>query len=309
IARVGPEDAPTLLLDSHLDTVPPGAGWTREPHHVDREDGRVYGLGSNDAKASVAAMMATIAAFDPGRAKRRLVVALVADEETGGRGTEIVLPHLAARGERIDAAFVGEPTGLDLATAQKGLMILELVREGAPRHAAHPGEGNPIVDLARDLIALEAVDRGPEHPDLGRTRITPTVLAAGEAKNRVPAEARAVIDVRSVPGEGHEALVARLRDAVGGDLRIRSSRLEASFTPEDAAIVRAARRVRPEARVYGSPTMSDMVFLRGVPVVKCGPGRSERSHTADEFVLESEIIAGADFYARAARAFFEEIEG
>ena len=299
---------PLLLFDTHLDTVPPAAGWTREPWDTQSIDGRVYGLGANDAKASVAAMTAAFLAFREADLPFTLALALVEGEETRGIGTEAVLAELARRGTPPTAAVIGEPTGLDLAVAQKGLMLLELVARGDACHAANAaalGAKNAARGLAHDLVALERVDFGAPHPRLGAITVEPTQLRAGTARNVVPGEAAAVLDVRTTPALDRREIVARIGLAVAGEVRVLSDRLLPRETAESAPLVEAARRARPEARLCGSPTLSDMVFMEGIPAVKCGPGKSERSHTPDEFVLESEIVDGARFYTRLVRAYAE----
>ncbi|HVT58808.1 MAG TPA: M20/M25/M40 family metallo-hydrolase [Thermoanaerobaculia bacterium] len=299
---------PLLLFDTHLDTVPPAAGWSRDPWAVEAVDGRVYGLGANDAKASVAAMVAAFVAFAEAELPFTLALALVEGEETRGSGTEAVLAELRRQGRAPAAAVVGEPTGLDLAVAQKGLLVLELVAEGDACHAANAallGARNAARRLARDLVALEELDFGPPHERLGPITLEPTQLQAGTARNVVPGEATAVLDVRTTPALPGREVVARVERAVRSEVRVLSDRLQPRETPEDSLLVEAARRARPQSRLFGSPTLSDLVFMGGIPAIKCGPGRSERSHTADEFVLESEVLEGARFYTRLVGAFAE----
>jgi acetylornithine deacetylase len=300
--------APLLLFDTHLDTVPPAPGWSRDPWQAEASEGRVCGLGANDAKAAVAAMIAAFLIFQEVELPFTLALALVEGEETRGTGTEAVLAELARRGRPPTAAVVGEPTGLDLAVAQKGLMVLELVAEGQACHAAHAarlGARNAARHLARDLVALEAVDFGPPHPRLGPITLEPTQLRAGTARNVLPGEASAVLDVRTTPALPASEVVARVRRMVGGRVEVLSDRLLPRETPADSPLVGAARRARPESRLIGSPTLSDLVFMAGIPALKCGPGRSERSHTPDEYVLESEILEGARFYSRLIGNFAE----
>lgn len=299
---------PVLLLDTHLDTVPPVPGWTRDPWDVESIDGKVYGLGSNDAKASVAAMVAAFLAFREADLPFTLALALAEAEETRGTGTEAALAELARRGTPPVAAVVGEPTGLDIAVAQKGLLILELVARGDACHAAHAsalGARNAARRLAHDLVALEGVDFGPAHPRLGPVTLEPTQIQAGTARNVVPGEARAVLDVRITPALKGREVVERIERAVSGEIRVLSDRLVPRETDQAEPLVEAARRARPEARLYGSATLSDMVFMEGIPAFKCGPGQTERSHTPDEFVLEEEILDGARFYTRLVRAYAE----
>jgi acetylornithine deacetylase len=299
---------PLLLLDTHLDTVPPASGWTRDPWGVESVDGRVYGLGANDAKAAVTAMTVAFLAFREADLPFTLALALVEGEETRGTGTEAVLAELARRGTPPHAALVGEPTGLDVAVAQKGLMVLELIAHGDACHAAHAaalGAKNAARRLAHDLVALERVDFGAPHPRLGPITLEPTQLRAGTARNVVPGEAVALLDVRTTPALGRREVVERIERMVKGEVRVLSDRLLPRETAESEPLVAAALQARPEARLFGSSTLSDLVFMEGIPALKCGPGRTERSHTPDEFVLESEILDGARFYTRFVRAYAE----
>ncbi len=313
VARAG--EGPTLLFNSHLDTVPPGEGWTCDPWCMIEVKGRLHGLGANDAKASAAAMLAAFLDFHGTRASERagaVTLMLVCEEETGGAGTELVWPHLRSRGEIPAAVVVGEPTGLDVAIAQKGMLVLELVAHGDPCHSAHAralGARNPIETIARDILRLEDLDLGPGHGELGPTTCTPTVLGAGEARNRVPGEARVVLDLRTVPGESHAETVARVRAVVESEVRVLSDRLEPSACETEAPVVLAARIARPETRCFGSRTMSDLVFFRGVDAIKIGPGETERSHTVDEYVRADELIEGAHFYRRLIDAFSATMQG
>lgn len=303
IARKG--SGPLVLLCSHLDTVPANDGWTREPWEVVDEDGRIYGLGSNDAKASVAAMIAAYEAF-PEDAGLSVALLLAAFEETGGDGVELAWPQLRDAGWSPAGVVVGEPTGLDIAVAQKGMLFLELHAHGDACHSANAtalGAVNPIATLAKDLVALDGLELGPTDPDLGSTTLQPTVLRAGEARNQVPATAFCHLDLRTVPSTPHADLVQRVQAAVSAEVRVRSDRLIPTRCEPDAAILAAARKARPSSRTYGSPTMSDMVFFDGFPAIKCGPGQSARSHRPDEFVLRSELEEGAAFYQALLHAF------
>ncbi|HEX9799243.1 MAG TPA: M20/M25/M40 family metallo-hydrolase [Thermoanaerobaculia bacterium] len=304
-------EGPLVLFDTHLDTVPPAEGWTRAPFAATVEGDRVFGLGAGDAKAAAVAMAAAFLALAGERLGVTLGLALVAEEETTGRGTADVLARLARDRRPIAAAVVGEPTGLDFAVAQKGLLVLELVAHGRAAHAAHAravGAPNAATLLARDLAALADFDLGPEHPALGAATLEPTVVRAGEARNAVPATATAVLDVRTTPATPPAALVERLRAAVAGELVVVSDRLAPRATPQDAPLLAAARAARPAAREYGSATLSDWALLPAeVPAIKVGPGRSERSHAPDEFVLASEVLEGAAFFEALARRLAREL--
>ncbi len=297
-------DGPLLCLNSHLDTVPASTAWKRPPHEPAEEDGRIYGLGSNDAKASVAAMIAALLRIaqhpSPGV---RVLLALVAGEEVGGKGTEALLPLLQERGLMPDAVIVGEPTGLDIVTSQKGLMVLELVARGQACHAAHArslNAPNPIFILASDLHALERIELPDPDSELGAITVEPTVLSAGSARNMVPNEATCILDVRTNPEPSPAAIAALLQNAVQSEVRVLSDRLRPCSVDRNDPIVLAARHARPEANLTTSRGVSDWVFFKGIPGIKAGPGRTERSHTPDEFVLASEVIEAADFYERTA---------
>lgn len=298
-------EGPFVLFNTHLDTVPPQEGWSADPWTPHVAEGRVIGLGANDAKASAAAMMAAFVALAHEPLPFGLALALVEGEETRSLGTQQVLAHLAATGRELSAAVVGEPTGLEVAVAQKGLLVLELTARGEACHAAHAarlGAKNAARLLARDLVALEGLDLKPAHPVLGPTTLEPTVVRAGEARNAVPATATAILDGRTTPALDPEEVVARVRRTVAGEVRVLSSRLKPRDIALDAAPVRAALLARPGATTFGSATLSDWSLLDGVPAIKCGPGETERSHTADEFVCEHEILAGARFYRDWVRA-------
>jgi acetylornithine deacetylase len=292
---------PLVVLNSHVDTVPASPGWSRNPLAAEVDEGAVFGLGANDAKASVAALTAGFLAALEHNLPYVVALTLVRGEETRSVGTAEVLEEFSRRGLAPAMAVVGEPTGLDLAVAQKGLLVLELVARGEAAHAAHAralGARNAIVSLARDLAAIAALPAGPLDPYLGRSTVEPTIVSGGTARNVVPAEARAILDCRTVPVEAPEALLARLRAAVEGELVVLSDRLVPVASDPASPLVAAARRARPAARLYGSATLSDLTFFRGIPALKAGPGRSERSHRPDELVLESEVVEGAAFYER-----------
>lgn len=306
IARAG--SGPRIVLCSHLDTVPATDAWTRDPWAADRDGERIYGLGSNDAKASVAAMVYAFLHVLENGGPCEVALLLVPEEETGGKGAELSWPHLREQGFAEASVIVGEPTNLDVATSQKGLLILELTATGDACHSANAaavGARNAVRELARDVVALGAVDLGAPHPQLGPTTLEPTVTSAGERRNMIPDRATTWLDVRTVPGVAHADIIAAVRARVEGDVRVHSDRLQPCECPDDAAVIAAAKLARPDGRTYGSRTMSDMVWFSDVPAIKCGPGRTERSHTADEFVLESEIVDGYAFYAGAIRRFAE----
>jgi acetylornithine deacetylase len=300
----GPAAGPGLALVSHLDVVPPGAGWTRDPFTPAVEGTRLFGRGSGDAKASVAAMLCAAADLhQSGLRAGRVVVILGYGEETRNTTME---QAVAVAGE-IHGAVVGEPTNLEPATAQRGLMMVDLVAEGDQRHAGYAAsEGdfrNATLVLARDLLRLDGLFDGRVHPILGRTTATPTMLEAGVSRNVTPPVARAILDVRSTPDWTHEEIADLLRARLESRVEVTSSRLVPCETPAGSRLLGAAKRVRPQATQFGSATCSDWVFLRHVDTIKCGPGTSRRSHTADEYVDLPEVTEARRFYADLARAY------
>lgn len=302
VVRVrGAAPGPTLLLNSHLDTVPRKDGWSRDPWTPAIEDGRLYGLGSNDAKASVAAMAcATVQLARAGLARGELVFAATAMEEVGGGGLEVIRGELGD----LDAALVGEPTSLQPAVAQGGLLIVEGTAHGRTAHAARPEEGlNALVAAAHDVLAIDALVLERHHPFLGRSTANVTVLAGGERHNVIPDRCDYTVDVRYTPSYSPEELLARLDTLTRSELRVRSNRLRPVETALDSPIVTAMLAVRPDLSPFGSPTMSDWVHLQGIDTIKIGPGDSVRSHTPDEWVAVDDVIAAVELYTRTAQKF------
>jgi acetylornithine deacetylase len=296
---------PTLAYVSHLDVVPPGAGWTRDPFVPAIEGGRLYGRGSGDAKASVAAMLyaAKDVVDQGGMDSGRLMILLGFNEETKNTTMSVIAEQVGD----IDAAVIGEPTSLDIAIAQRGLMMVDLLAQGDQRHAAYAsGDGdftNASLVLARDLLKLEDLFARRSHSVLGRATATVTMLEAGVSRNVTPPVARAVIDVRSTPDWTHEELAEELRQALSSDVVVTSRRLVPCQTPAGSRLLATASRLRPDARHFGSPTCSDWVFFREFDAFKCGPGMSRRSHTADEYVDVPEVMAARAFYGELVRAY------
>jgi acetylornithine deacetylase len=294
-------EGPLLLLNSHTDTVPVGAGWSRDPLG-DLDGGRLYGRGSNDAKGCVVTMLqGAVAAFKAEAPKGRVLLAFSCEEEVLGQGLEKLLPSLP----RPDAAVVGEPTGLSPAVAQKGLLLLEITASGRSAHAAWGGGVNAVEEAARDVLALARLAVPGEHPVLGRTSLAVTQISGGERHNVIPDSCKLVVDIRTVPGVPPEDIVALVERTVGGKVRVRSNRLHSVETDPSHPIVKAALAAHPAGAAYGSPTLSDWVFLKGIPTVKAGPGDSRRSHTPDEYIEAAELEAGVAFYESLIRRYFE----
>lgn len=282
---------PTVLLNSHHDTVRPNAGYTRDPFSPDMEGGLLYGLGSNDAGASVVSLLAAFREFYSRRPLRfNLCMAVTAEEEVSGRGgIESLLPLLGD----IDLAIVGEPTGMNPAIAERGLMVVDCICRGRGGHAARCEGDNAIYK------ALDGIDRIRRHrfdrtsPYLGDTIMTVTVINAGTQHNVVPAECRYTVDVRMTERYTHEELLETIGGLCGGEAVARSMRLRPSHISESHPFVRYAvsRGLVP----FGSPTLSDQALIPA-PSVKIGPGESARSHSADEYVRIEEIREAIETY-------------
>lgn len=293
-------EGPRFLLCSHLDTVPVGQGWTCDPYAARWDGQRLTGRGANDAKASVAAMLTALARLRSGpRLPGTVQVVLTEGEETRNIGMTRALEHLGPP----DGAVIGEPTGLEVVRAQSGLAVLRATWGGRSCHAAHVARvehENALHVAAGDLAGGPAWSELPgQHGLLGASTVVATVLHAGERHNVVPDRAEALLDVRLTPRHDAEAARRFVQDRLPrAAVEVHSARLAPFETAADHPLVRAALRVTGHEVALGSSTLSDMALLQGVPAVKCGPGRTERSHTPDEFVLRDEVLAGADAYAR-----------
>ncbi len=311
LARVELGPGPSLLLHSHLDTVPAGPSWSADPFAAEWQGERLVGLGANDAKCSAAGMMLAAAELARTRAGRgTLLVALCACEETTNAGMREVLAHVG----RPDGAVTGEPTGLEVVRAQAGLAVLVARWRGTSCHAAHVARvehRNALLAAARDLAEFpQALTLAGEHPLLGPSTIAATVLRAGERHNLVPDQAELLLDARlAPPHDAAECLELLARRWPQAELSLRSDRLRPVETAAEHPLVRCALEAAGKQRPIGSSTMSDMALLPGVPAVKCGPGETARSHTPDEFVLRAEVEAGARFYARIAPAALAALHG
>ncbi len=295
-----------LLLNSHLDVVPPSAEMPHGAFDAYEENGILWGRGTVDAKASGAAMLAALIAlkkqgFEPKNGT--LMVALTACEETGGQynGLEALRPHLPP----VRAALVGEPTEMQPCTAQKGLLILKCEARGQTAHAAraHLGD-NAILKAARDLVTLGSFAFDRHDPLLGAPTVTPTVVSGGTASNVVPDRCGFTLDIRSTPAYTHDELIALFDRALESDVHVHSKRIVPVRTDHDARIVQACQQALPDATPFGSPTTCDWIFLSDVPTVKIGPGPSERSHTPHEHIALADVEAAARGYEAIVRAYF-----
>lgn len=295
-----------LLLNTHLDVVPPSTDHPYDPFDPVEVDGRIYGRGTVDAKASGAAMTTALLALaragwsPPGG---QVIVALTTCEETGGsyNGLEALRPHLPP----LNAALVGEPTELQPCVAQKGLLILTCVAHGRTAHAAraHLGD-NAVFRAARDLARLEPFVFEREDPFLGHPTLTVTTIEGGSARNVVPDQCTFTLDIRTTPAYDHDEIVSLLAGQLESEVRVHSKRIVPVSTDPSERIVRACVDAVPGAQPFGSPTASDWIFLKDVPTVKIGPGPSQRSHTAQEFIEVAELHRAVEVYQAIIRNYF-----
>lgn len=298
LARTGRAGGPRFLLCSHLDTVPVGEGWTRDPLSGVWSGDRLYGRGANDAKASVATMICAFLQFLGSDLPGELWLGLTECEETNNRGMAALLEHAGAP----DGAVIGEPTGLDVVRAQSGLAVLKAQWSGSSCHAAHVARvehRNALLAAVRDAASLpDYLLLSDAHPLLGKSTVVATQLASGTRHNVVPDAAEMVFDARLAPPHSAAEVAALLRERLpAAAISIRSERLRPFETPAEHPLVAAALATAGRGEASGSSTLSDMALLQGVPAIKCGPGLTARSHTPDEFVTLPELEAGAAFYS------------
>lgn len=290
----------TVLLNSHHDTVRPASGYTRDPFTPTIENGCLYGLGSNDAGASAVSLASVFCELIRKPLPYNLILAITAEEEvTGEKGVRAMLPHLADHGYRIDMGIVGEPTSLQPAIAERGLVVLDCKAHGKSGHAAR-GEGvNALYKALDDIDTLRYLRFEKESEILGPISVTVTQINAGKQHNVVPDECNFVVDVRTTDAYTNEETVEIIRNSISSEATPRSTRLRACVINPEHPLVQICKELGLVPFV--SPTMSDMAVMNSFPTLKIGPGDSSRSHTADEFIRIDEITAGINTYMNILR--------
>ena len=284
---------PTILLNSHHDTVKPNLGYTRDPFDAKMEDGKLYGLGSNDAGGCLVSLMATFLYFyNTENLDYNLCLAATAEEEISGvNGIELIVPELG----KLDFAIVGEPTQMQLAIAERGLMVLDCTAHGRSGHAAREEGDNAIYKALPDIEWFHTF-RFPKVSDIsGPVKMSVTIINAGSQHNVVPATCNFTVDVRVTDAYQNEEVLEIIRSHVTCDVTPRSIRLKPSKIDKNHPIVQAG--ISLGKTTYGSPTTSDQSLL-DIPSLKMGPGDSARSHIADEYIYVDEIREGIDLYIR-----------
>lgn len=288
---------PTLMLNSHHDTVRPAASWTRDPFEPTIAEGKLYGLGSNDAGASgVALASAFVSLKDDPTLPFNLIFAITAAEEVMGEyGMRTFLPHLAELSMTPDMVLVGEPTSMQPAIAERGLLVFDAVTEGKSGHAARNEGVNAIYRSMEDIVRLRDFSTPCVSEVLGPIKVSVTMINAGTQHNVVPDKCSYVVDVRTTDAYSNEETVELIRKAVKwSTLTPRSTRVHASVIAESHPLVKAA--VALDRETFVSPTTSDMALMHDIPSLKMGPGESSRSHTADEFILIDELNEALHLY-------------
>lgn len=287
VAQNHPENAPTILLNSHHDTVKPSLGWDTDPFKPIEKDGKIIGLGSNDAGGSVVSLLATFLYLNSlPSLPYKLIVAITAEEEISGQnGIASILEDLG----KIDLGIVGEPTGMNMAIAEKGLMVLDCTVYGRTGHAARNEGENAIYKAMTDIEWFRNYKFEKESPVLGPIKMTVTQINAGTQHNVVPDLCSFVVDVRTTECYTNAEIVEIIQGKVGAEVKPRSTRLNASGIALDHPIVQKGLKMGME--YYGSPTLSDQALMP-FTTIKIGPGQSARSHTPNEYIMVDEVREG-----------------
>ncbi|MBY0244260.1 MAG: M20 family metallo-hydrolase [Sphingobacteriaceae bacterium] len=282
---------PTILLNSHHDTVKPNPGYTRNPFTPTVEDGKLFGLGSNDAGGCLVSLISTFLYFyNQKDLNYNLCLAATAEEEISGtNGIELILPELG----ELDFAIVGEPTEMNLAIAEKGLMVVDCVAHGKAGHAAREEGENAIYKALKDIEWFRNYQFPKISKSFGAVKMSVTIINAGSQHNVVPATCNFTVDIRVTDAYTNEEVIEIIRQHVSCEVIPRSTRLKPSSIPIHHPIVQAG--IALGKTTYGSPTTSDQALLN-IPSLKMGPGFSGRSHMADEYIFIKEIETGIEDY-------------
>ena len=285
------EKKPTVLLNSHHDTVKPNKAYANNPFEAEIKDGKLFGLGSNDAGGCLVSLLSLfVYYYKQENLKYNLIIAASAEEESSGpNGLNSLLAELPS----IDFAVVGEPTQMQLAVAEKGLLVIDAYAPGVAGHAAHENTDNAIYNALEDILWIKNYEFPKISETLGKVKMNVTQINAGEQHNVVPATCHFVIDVRITDMYSNKEVFNFLQDNTKSELKARSFRLNSSSIPVDHPIVKAG--IELGRTTYGSPTLSDQAVLI-CPSLKLGPGDSTRSHSANEFIYVEEVKEGISLY-------------
>ncbi len=291
------DSKPTILLNSHIDTVRPAGGWTYDPYKATEEEDKITGLGSNDAGASVVTLLGVFRYFYKNKnLPYNLIYCASAEEEISGvNGMSSILDQFG----KIDLAIIGEPTGMQIATAEKGLMVLDCEAKGKAGHAARNEGENAIYKAIKDINILREYKFPKDSEVLGPVKMTITQITGGRQHNMIPDSCKFVVDVRTNEFYSNKEVFEVISGLIKSEVKARSFRLNSSGINDDHPFIR--RGIQLGLTTFGSPTTSDQAVIP-YPSVKIGPGDSGRSHTANEFIYKSEIVKGI-------RTFIDLLEG
>jgi acetylornithine deacetylase len=294
------KDKPTLLLNSHHDTVKPNQGYKNDPFQAIVKEGKLFGLGSNDAGGCLVSLLATFLHFYANETLpyNLVIVASGEEENSGENGLNSVLKHLP----ELDCAIIGEPTLMQLAIAEKGLLVLDVKIKGTPSHAAHPNEDNAIYKTIPVMEWFKNYQFAKISEQLGPVKMTVTQINAGKQHNVVPSECDLVIDIRVNDCYSNTEVLEVVKKHINAEVRPRSMRLNASSISTAHELVQAG--IALGRTTYGSPTLSDQSVL-SCKSLKLGPGDTLRSHSADEFIYVNEIEEGIELYIKILSSFFK----
>lgn len=291
-------EKPTILLNSHIDTVKPVNGWSKDPFSPTEINGKLYGLGSNDAGASLVTLLQVFLELCRTTQSYNLIFLASCEEEVSGKnGIEKVLPLLPP----LSFAIVGEPTEMQPAIAEKGLMVLDVTTTGKAGHAAREEGENAIYKALKDIEWFRDYQFEKVSPLLGKVKMSVTMMNAGTQHNVVPDRCSFVVDIRSNEMYANKELFKIIQEHIHSEAVARSFRLNSSCISEEHPFVQKAKRAGRTP--FGSPTLSDQALIT-FPSVKIGPGRSSRSHTADEYILLNEIKEAVDLYLKLLDGLF-----
>lgn len=284
-------ELPTILLNSHHDTVKPNSGYTLDPFKAIEKEGKLFGLGSNDAGGALVSLLGTFMFFyEQEGLKYNLIYAATAEEEISGiNGVECILPELPP----ISFGIVGEPTELNIAIAEKGLLVIDCIAKGKSGHAAREEGENAIYKALEAIRWFQTFSFPKVSESLGEIKMTVTIINSGTQHNVVPDECRFTVDIRVTDVYTIDEVLEVIRHNVNVEILPRSVRLNPSSISKNHPVVLAG--IELGKKIYGSPTTSDQALM-SFPTLKCGPGDSARSHTADEFIYISEVEEGVKFY-------------
>lgn len=288
------ESKPTLLLNSHHDTVKPNRGYIMNPFSAEEKEDKLFGLGSNDAGGALVSLIATFLYwYEKKDLKYNLILAATAEEEISGKnGVEILLPHLG----KIDCGIVGEPTLMQMAVAERGLLVIDCIARGRAGHAAREEGENAIYKAIKDIEWFRSYSFPKVSELLGPVKMSITSIETdNKAHNIVPSQCTFVADIRVNELYSFEEVLHTIEQNIQGKLQPRSTRLRSSSIELDNPLVVAGKNLG--RTYYGSPTTSDKALMP-FPTLKMGPGDSARSHIADEFIYLDEINEGIEFYIK-----------